>query len=218
LYQRAATSTKFDLEFIEKAAEIDEYFRQTLIVRRNFRMANRVGHLLASQPHKSFFFAFGAGHFIGKNDNVLNLLRKAGYSVEPVPSTAVDSNSGTRDRKKSSDFSEETNLSLNRLVGEFFFPEFRSAKFSNRQKFRRNRQRNRQFNDLWIRSDRLSTKPWNEIEVDVRTTPIPPAAVRYEKYFYFVESGSNSIWKKIGAEAKFRIFFSLFCFFSFFYI
>src|SRR5271155_5289466 len=94
------------------------------------------------------------GHFIGKNDNVLNLLRKAGYTVEPIPSTATGSE--LRDRKKSSEFSEETNLNLNRLVGEFFFPEQRSAKNSYRQKFRRNRQR--QFNDLWIRSDRLSTK------------------------------------------------------------
>ncbi|KFV91023.1 Metalloprotease TIKI2, partial [Fulmarus glacialis] len=43
------------------AQEIDSYFRQELIYKRNERMGRRVKHLLEEYPDKSFFFAFGAG-------------------------------------------------------------------------------------------------------------------------------------------------------------
>ncbi|RLV98067.1 hypothetical protein DV515_00011151 [Chloebia gouldiae] len=43
------------------AQEIDSYFRQELIYKRNERMGRRVKDLLEEQPDKSFFFAFGAG-------------------------------------------------------------------------------------------------------------------------------------------------------------
>ena len=43
------------------AQEIENYFREELILKRNIRMAERVGRLLRSNPNKSFFFAFGAG-------------------------------------------------------------------------------------------------------------------------------------------------------------
>ncbi|ROL53891.1 Metalloprotease TIKI2 [Anabarilius grahami] len=42
------------------AQEIDSYFRQELIYKRNERMGRRVKALLEEQPDKSFFFAFGA--------------------------------------------------------------------------------------------------------------------------------------------------------------
>lgn len=45
------------------AQEIDSYFRQELIYKRNERMGRRVKALLEEQPDKSFFFAFGAGQF-----------------------------------------------------------------------------------------------------------------------------------------------------------
>lgn len=43
------------------AQEIDAYFRQELIYKRNERMGKRVKALLEEHPEKSFFFAFGAG-------------------------------------------------------------------------------------------------------------------------------------------------------------
>lgn len=43
------------------AQEIDSYFRQELIYKRNERMGKRVMALLRENADKSFFFAFGAG-------------------------------------------------------------------------------------------------------------------------------------------------------------
>ncbi|KFP83792.1 TIKI2 Metalloprotease, partial [Notiomystis cincta] len=43
------------------AQEIDSYFRQELIYKRNERMGKRVMSLLRENRDKSFFFAFGAG-------------------------------------------------------------------------------------------------------------------------------------------------------------
>lgn len=66
------------------ALEIDSYFRQELIYKRNQRMGRRVKALLEEQPDKSFFFAFGAGHFLG-NNTVIDVLRQQGYQVEHIP-------------------------------------------------------------------------------------------------------------------------------------
>ncbi|XP_063058052.1 metalloprotease TIKI2 [Engraulis encrasicolus] len=63
------------------AQQIDSYFRQELIYKRNERMARRVSALLQRSPAQSFFFAFGAGHFLG-NHSVLEILRQEGYLVE----------------------------------------------------------------------------------------------------------------------------------------
>jgi len=65
------------------AAEIDSYFKEALIYKRNRRMAGRVIHLLLNNPGSSFFFAFGAGHFVGEN-TIIDLVRKAGFVVSPV--------------------------------------------------------------------------------------------------------------------------------------
>ncbi|NXK91596.1 TIKI2 Metalloprotease, partial [Formicarius rufipectus] len=66
------------------AQEIDSYFRQELIYKRNERMGRRVKDLLEEHPEKSFFFAFGAGHFMG-NNTVIDVLRREGYEVEHTP-------------------------------------------------------------------------------------------------------------------------------------
>lgn len=46
------------------AQQIDSYFRQELIYKRNERMARRVSALLQRNPNQTFFFAFGAGEDI----------------------------------------------------------------------------------------------------------------------------------------------------------
>ncbi|XP_063588540.1 metalloprotease TIKI1-like isoform X2 [Penaeus indicus] len=62
------------------ATHIDEYFREELIYRRNQRMGERVVEILKANPDQSFFFAFGAGHFLG-NHTVLDVVRASGMPV-----------------------------------------------------------------------------------------------------------------------------------------
>ncbi|XP_050706707.1 metalloprotease TIKI2-like, partial [Eriocheir sinensis] len=71
------------------ATHIDEYFREELIYRRNQRMGRRVVEILRDNPDQSFFFAFGAGHFLG-NHTVLDVVRAAGLAVQHVgPETRI---------------------------------------------------------------------------------------------------------------------------------
>lgn len=62
------------------AQEIDRYFRQELIYKRNERMGKRVMDLLRQNTDKSFFFAFGAGRtsicclLISTWDGIINLI------------------------------------------------------------------------------------------------------------------------------------------------
>ncbi|KAM9763110.1 metalloprotease TIKI2 isoform 2-T2 [Menidia menidia] len=72
------------------AQQIDSYFRQELIYKRNERMARRVSVLLQRNPNQTFFFAFGAGHFLG-NNSVLDILRREGYKIFHTPSDHQDS-------------------------------------------------------------------------------------------------------------------------------
>ena len=39
--------------------------------------------LLLNNPGSSFFFAFGAGHFVGDH-TIIDVVRRAGFTVEPV--------------------------------------------------------------------------------------------------------------------------------------
>jgi len=63
--------------------EINQYFKEHLIYRRNKKMSRRVIELLLNNDDQSFFFVFGAGHFVG-NNSVIHLVRKAGYQVDEV--------------------------------------------------------------------------------------------------------------------------------------
>lgn len=65
------------------ASEIDSYFKDQLIYKRNRRMGGRVIELLLNNPGSSFFFAFGAGHFVGEN-TIVDVVRNAGFNVEHV--------------------------------------------------------------------------------------------------------------------------------------
>ncbi|KAL4660461.1 metalloprotease TIKI1 [Arapaima gigas] len=66
------------------AQQIDNFFQQELIYKRNERMSERVQELLQKHPNKSLFFAFGAGHFLG-NNTVIDFMRRKGYEVEHTP-------------------------------------------------------------------------------------------------------------------------------------
>ncbi|KAG7283658.1 hypothetical protein CRUP_020431 [Coryphaenoides rupestris] len=56
-----------------------------LIYKRNERMARRISALLQRNPAQTYFFAFGAGHFLG-NHSVLDILRQQGYEIVHTPS------------------------------------------------------------------------------------------------------------------------------------
>lgn len=52
-------------------------------------MASRIVDLLKHRP-EAYFFAFGAGHFLGK-DSIVDRIRKAGYQVDHVsPDQVLD--------------------------------------------------------------------------------------------------------------------------------
>ncbi|KAK6179555.1 hypothetical protein SNE40_011885 [Patella caerulea] len=74
-------NTSLPPQDLRTAKTIDEYFRNELIDKRNQRMTERVIHLLEKYPDKSFFFAFGAGHYLG-NNTVVDRMRSAGYDVQ----------------------------------------------------------------------------------------------------------------------------------------
>jgi len=82
-----STRSKLDAAEQKLATEIDSYFKDHLIYKRNRRMGGRVIELLLNNPGSSFFFAFGAGHFVGDH-TIIDVVRRAGFRVDPV--TEVD--------------------------------------------------------------------------------------------------------------------------------
>lgn len=68
---------------MEQARKLDEYLREELIYKRNRRMAKRVLKLIEEEPKKKFFFAFGAGHFLG-NGSVIEILKMQGHNVTHI--------------------------------------------------------------------------------------------------------------------------------------
>ncbi|KAM8829158.1 metalloprotease TIKI1 isoform 2-T2 [Spinachia spinachia] len=172
------------------AQEIDSYFRQELIYKRNERMGMRVKTLLEENPDKSFFFAFGAGHFLG-NNTVIEVLRRQGYNVEHTPAGKPVNRrlSSGPDSSDSGDHHEEPPL-LEPFFHELPYKEddqgrpleddllphmllppdslelLEKAERKMLKKKRRNKQkkqRHRHFNDLWVR-----------IEESMVQSPPPP--------------------------------------------
>ncbi len=68
---------------VEKYKKFEEKFMQVLLYDRNRVMAQRIELLLKEQPTKSYVFAFGVMHFLGKQSIVDHFERK-GYSVSRV--------------------------------------------------------------------------------------------------------------------------------------
>ncbi|XP_042158698.1 metalloprotease TIKI1-like [Oncorhynchus tshawytscha] len=166
------------------AQEIDSYFRQELIYKRNDRMGNRVKTLMEEHPDNSFFFAFGAGHFLG-NNTVIDVLRSQGYEVEHTPAgqpISSRSKSSTDQTGRSPGQNLDESPYLEPFLHEFHDEEQQHPLQDNPlpniprhlpslelmdtmdrklKKKRRNKQkkhqRNRQFNDLWVRIEESTT-------------------------------------------------------------
>lgn len=70
------------------AQEIDSYFRQELIYKRNERMGKRVMTLLQENEDKICFFAFGAGLDRSGEGIVCQILIRAGRAAGPLLTSA----------------------------------------------------------------------------------------------------------------------------------
>ncbi|VDN93624.1 unnamed protein product [Brugia pahangi] len=71
------------VELDRKAQEIDNQLRQDIIERRNIRMADRIAKLLRWKVGSQYFFALGAGHFMGSK-SILALLETHGFVTKVV--------------------------------------------------------------------------------------------------------------------------------------
>nr|E7F6V0.2 RecName: Full=Metalloprotease TIKI1; AltName: Full=TRAB domain-containing protein 2A; Flags: Precursor [Danio rerio] len=140
------------------AQQIDSYFRRELIYKRNERMGRRVTALLQEQPHKTFFFAFGAGHFLG-NNSVIDVLRREGYEVEHTPAgQPLHRRSGWRSADPA-----DTDAALQPFLHHSRHHELQlleglelleKVEHKLKKKHRRNKlKKQRQFNDLWVRME-----------------------------------------------------------------
>ncbi|KAJ8418983.1 hypothetical protein AAFF_G00004820 [Aldrovandia affinis] len=168
------------------AQQIDSYFRQELIHKRNQRMASRVSALMQRNPTQTLFFAFGAGHFLG-NHSVLDILRQEGYQVEHTlpgePITERTSQAEEEATVESSWGSSETATPLahdwgtappgledrEEDVPHLLLPDSLSQlEEFGRQKRPRKHQRShirpRLFSDLWVRME-ASTTPFPNIRI-----------------------------------------------------
>nr|XP_055054043.1 metalloprotease TIKI1 [Misgurnus anguillicaudatus] len=213
------------------AQEIDSYFRHELIYKRNERMGRRVKALLEEHPDKSFFFAFGAGHFLG-NNTVIDVLRSQGYEVEHTPA-------GLPLHRRSSWRSED--LTEEELNLEPFFHETQDEPTQDSvphllipdslellekverklKKKRRNKQKkvhnHRQFNDLWVRMEDSTTAetppPLLRIingYITVKTHPQGHSRPNHNRTF----SGSASSWTSTALVLSVQMIRFLFLYFT----
>ncbi|XP_072430354.1 metalloprotease TIKI2-like [Chiloscyllium punctatum] len=188
------------------AQEIDNYFRQELIYKRNERMGKRVTALLEANPDKSFFFAFGAGHFLG-NNTVIDVLRQAGYEVEHTPagqpfelkkteknglssgSSSLPSTSSTpvdASLEDSMPLPSETSpvdLDDDIISPHLLMPDSLSqleefGRQKKRQKKLPKPQRQRQFSDLWVRIEESTTVTPSNIRIINGYITVEPAHER----------------------------------------
>ena len=80
----------------QMATEIDTYLRHHIIFKRNELMTEGIIDLIENNKNSSFFFAFGVGHFIGKN-SVIDMLQEKGRRTVRVSRYKVipESNPGS---------------------------------------------------------------------------------------------------------------------------
>ncbi|KAL3869663.1 hypothetical protein ACJMK2_042327 [Sinanodonta woodiana] len=162
------SNTSIQPEDLETAKVIDDYFRMELINKRNRRMADRVISLLKTHPKKSFFFAFGAGHFLG-NDTVLDRLKGEGFGVDHlspdahIPELLYIENKSWR-LGKSHEFSLSSHvfpLPSDVLYGDINYLFKNRVKLEKRYKNRRKNRLQEEFGDFWFQMD-AESRAWLE--------------------------------------------------------
>ncbi len=89
--------------------DVKDYLRLNLIEKFNRKMADKVKRNMEMKPEcKSYFFAFGALHFIG-HENIIELLRAEGFHLEQV--SLID-DLGLESRFYSSSGNDKLNIML----------------------------------------------------------------------------------------------------------
>ncbi|KAK2818996.1 hypothetical protein Q5P01_024557 [Channa striata] len=198
------------------AQEIDSYFRQELIYKRNERMGKRVKALLEEHPDKSFFFAFGAGHFLG-NNTVIDVLRRQGYEVahtpagQPInrrPSLKPESEDHQDEPPHLEPFfhelpkkeKEQVRPLEEEVLPHMLLPpdslellEKAERKILKKKKKNKpKKQRHRHFNDLWVRIEEGSVTPPPPLVriINGYITVKPPNRVRSHYNYHHIPSAS----------------------------
>lgn len=159
----ALTNSSLSPRDLEKAELIERYFQDELIDKRNQRMAQRVAYLIDQHPHTSFFFAFGAGHFLG-NKTVIDRLRLEGLHVEHTgPFENITRSNVVKERKPrkksrkfvlSDDFPQPSDViygDIKYLFAKRIRPNKRFRK--ERRKLQRAKKRQEQQESLWSNID-----------------------------------------------------------------
>ncbi|XP_012944285.1 metalloprotease TIKI1 [Aplysia californica] len=166
---------------LHKARRIEEYFQHELIDKRNARMSARVVALLTAHPHTSFFFAFGAGHFLGR-ENVVERLRTAGLDVvhtaPGVNVTRSDKSRARRPRKSrkfvlSDDFPQPSDVIYGDIQYLFDKRKIRHNKRyrKERRKLMRAKKRREKLESLWDNLDPDSLNPDRYTRVSAKKHP-----------------------------------------------
>ncbi|KAJ8278932.1 hypothetical protein COCON_G00059980 [Conger conger] len=159
-------------------------------------MASRVSGLMQRSPAQTFFFAFGAGHFLG-NHSVLDILRQEGYEVEhalpgepitehvPEPEeVTAEPGLGTSDpvtwwphswgtRGPGEEEEELPHLLLPDSLSQL--EEFGRQKRPRKQQ--RSHTRPRLFSDLWVRIE-ASTTPLPNVRITNGYVTVEPPITR----------------------------------------
>ncbi|HHX14982.1 MAG TPA: TraB/GumN family protein, partial [Fibrobacter sp.] len=64
----------------QKSEEMKKALNQKIYLERNLMMADRIELFLNNEQR--YFIVIGAGHLIGEEDNILQLLGQKGFQVE----------------------------------------------------------------------------------------------------------------------------------------
>ncbi|XP_075711892.1 metalloprotease TIKI1-like [Rhinoderma darwinii] len=185
------------------AQEIDNYFRQELIYKRNERMGKRVKDLLEEFPEKSFFFAFGAGHFMG-NNTVIDILNRYGYDVHHTPA-GKSIMSGKSKKSPASKFSHSsppcTSISKVRhktnprkeKIPNLLMSDNVDIMEKDDRKYKKKKskmEKHRHFSDLWVRiQDSVTDTPPQIINGYIT---VEPQLRRYGNYHFIQAANSGS--------------------------
>ncbi|XP_041356941.1 metalloprotease TIKI1-like [Gigantopelta aegis] len=154
------------------ARRIDDYFRDELINKRNERMAERAVHLLKTNPKKTFFFAFGAGHFLG-NNSLIDRLVEAGFDVShtapdaEIPQLPISNTQNSRKPHRTflSDMSADFPLPSDVIYGDIRYLYKKKIRHEKKRrkghkKQLRAEQRRKQLDSLWNSLGPHSAYPW----------------------------------------------------------
>uniref|UniRef100_W5LB76 Metalloprotease TIKI n=1 Tax=Astyanax mexicanus TaxID=7994 RepID=W5LB76_ASTMX len=192
------------------AQQIDSYLRQELIYKRNERMARRISALLQTSPSQSFFFAFGAGHFLG-NHSVLDILRQEGYQVEHTPAqelitqswAEVGDTTPTLVRGSTEPETDETEWpseppELEEDLPHLLLPDSLSqleefGRHKRPHKAHRGHSRQRLFSDLWVRIGDSSTPLPNVRITNGYVTVEPPLTQQEHRKRTFLTDSEETL-------------------------